>query len=218
VSRSDSSQRVLRALECASWTVGATLLVLYAGARLHGTARAQDAIERFREASAVRIDTRLWSESRIEAYRKHEGHAAADALAVLRIDRVGLSVPVFRGTDGPTLDVGAGWIEGTAMPGSEGNSGIAGHRDGFFRHLKDVVEGDLLELEGPGGTNRFVVREMRVVEPEAIGVLAPTDEPTLTLVTCYPFYFVGPAPQRFIVRATAESAGGVADAARRADR
>lgn len=195
----------MRALEILCWASGIALLAFYAGARAQGAARAQDHMDRFRETRAARVDTSLWSASRIEAYRKSVESSQEEVLGILRIDRVGLAVPVLRGTAGPTLDVGVGWIEGTASLGSRGNVGIAGHRDGFFRNLKDVVVGDVIEVEGPEGENRFVVRDTQVVEPDAIQVLSPTEEPTLTLVTCYPFYFVGSAPKRYIVRATVPS-------------
>jgi sortase A len=117
-----------------------------------------------------------------------------------------LEVPVLEGTDEPALDRGAGHIEDTALPGTDGNSGIAGHRDGFFRVLKDVTAGDTVELETLSGVQIYRVDRTWIVTPQDVSVLDPTPSPALTLVTCYPFYFVGAAPQRFIVRAT--RAGG----------
>jgi sortase A len=99
------------------------------------------------------------------------------------------------------LNRGLGWIEGTSRPGEDGNVGIAGHRDGFFRALQDVGPGDVVELETAGSTRQYRVDSIQIVEPNAVHVLAPTDTAVLTLVTCYPFYHVGPAPQRFIVQA-----------------
>jgi LPXTG-site transpeptidase (sortase) family protein len=90
-----------------------------------------------------------------------------------------------------------------------GNLGIAGHRDGFFRRLKDVVVGDRLELETVTGTRSFVIDDISIVTPSDVHVLAPTEHATITLVTCYPFYYVGSAPKRYIVRATlADEPGG----------
>jgi sortase A len=111
---------------------------------------------------------------------------------------------VLRGTDDRTLDRAAGLIEDTAEPGTDGNSGIAGHRDGFFRGLKDIVPGDTIELDTLQGTDVYRVERTWVVNPEDVSVLDPMSIPTLTLVTCYPFYFYGAAPQRFIVRAVRE--------------
>jgi sortase A len=120
---------------------------------------------------------------------------------VLRIPKIRLEVPVLPGTDDHTLDRAAGHIEDTAQPGMDGNSGIAGHRDGFFRGLKDITPGDVIELDTLQGTDVYRVERTWVVKPEDVSVLDPTPTPALTLVTCYPFYFVGSAPERFIVRA-----------------
>ena len=87
------------------------------------------------------------------------------------------------------------------MPGTSGNSGIAGHRDGFFRPLGDIAPGDAIELETLHESQVYRVERTWIVDPEDVSVLDPTTDRSLTLVTCYPFYFVGPAPQRFIVRA-----------------
>lgn len=132
--------------------------------------------------------------------------AAADSgttIAVLRIPRIALEVPVADGTTERVLRAGAGLVEGTATPGGGGNIGIAAHRDTYFRGLKDVVVGDLIELETLKGTDTYRVSTLSVVAPTDVYVLDETTEPALTLVTCYPFYFVGNAPQRYIVRAVA---------------
>ena len=113
------------------------------------------------------------------------------------------------GTDDFTLNRAVGHIEDTAMPGTDGNSGIAGHRDGFFRGLKDVGPGDAIELETLRGKEVYHVERVWVVYPEDVSVLDATPTRSLTLVTCYPFYHVGPAPQRYIVRAV--NAGGLGD-------
>ena len=126
-------------------------------------------------------------------------------LAVLRIPRIHLEVPLFDGTDRATLNHGAGRIDGTAEVGAGGNLGIAAHRDRFFRGLKDVMPGDVIDLERHGGTDFYVIDWIRIVEPTDVSVLDQTPAPSLTLVTCFPFYFVGSAPQRYIVRASLRS-------------
>ena len=126
------------------------------------------------------------------------------ASAVLRT-WIGLEAPVLEGTDDETLNRGVGHIDGTAIPGAAGNLGIAGHRDGFFRGLKDIAPGDTLELETLWGQVTYVVQTIWIVSPEDVSVLDPTPAPSLTLVTCFPFYFVGSAPQRYIVRAVCAS-------------
>ena len=149
-------------------------------------------------------DAELWDQRRITAYKESLETAGSPPLAVLNIDRLQLAVPVYDGTDEFNLTRGAGRIEGTARVDAEGNLGIAAHRDSFFRPLKDIEVGDRMELKTAGGTVTYAVASIEIVEPEDISVLAPTLERTLTLVTCYPFYYVGHAPKRFIVKATAE--------------
>jgi sortase A len=150
------------------------------------------------------VDQSLWDRGRIRAYALALARPAPPPLAVLRIPRLRLEVPVLEGTGEWTLDRAVGHIPGTARPGETGNVGIAGHRDGFFRVLKDIAPGDLLELALASEVRLYRVREMSIVRPGDVGVLAPGRESLLTLVTCYPFYFVGSAPQRFIVRAALE--------------
>jgi sortase A len=125
-----------------------------------------------------------------------------DVLGRLDIPRLGISVAVLQGTSSRILRRGAGHIEGTPLPGETGNIGIAGHRDTFFRQLKDIRKDDEIQLETATGLSRYDVEWVKVVEPGDTTVLGvSTTENTLTLVTCYPFYFVGPAPRRFVVRA-----------------
>jgi sortase A len=155
-------------------------------------------------STAGLVDQSLWDRGRIRAYALALARPAPPPLAVLRIPRLRLEVPVLEGTGEWTLDRAVGHIPGTARPGETGNVGIAGHRDGFFRVLKDIAPGDLLELALASEVRLYRVREMSIVRPGDVGVLAPGRESLLTLVTCYPFYFVGSAPQRFIVRAALE--------------
>ena len=147
-------------------------------------------------------DRTLWSPERVRGFdASFSQHFAAAPLAILRIPRIELEVPVLAGTDELSLNRGVGHIEGTPRPGFAGNVGIAGHRDGFFRGLKDVSAGDVLELESLERTDSYRIESITIVSPDRVDVLAPTDVPTLTLVTCYPFYFIGNAPKRYIVRA-----------------
>ena len=111
-------------------------------------------------------------------------------------------MPVYDGTDDLTLNRGVGRIIGTARLGEEGNTGIAGHRDGFFRGLKDIAPGDTVELKLLSRVDQYVVENIQITSPEDVSVLQPTAKPSLTLVTCDPFYFAGSAPQSYIVSAT----------------
>ncbi len=117
------------------------------------------------------------------------------------IERLGISVIVIEGSSPSILRRAAGHIEGTALPGQPGNVGISAHRDTFFRPLRNIRENDVITLTTPNGEYRYRVVSTQVVNPRDIAVLSPDGDQVLTLVTCYPFYFVGPAPKRFIVRA-----------------
>jgi len=127
-------------------------------------------------------------------------------LGRMEIPRLGLSVGIFQGTQSKTLRIGAGHIEGTAIPGEAGNSGIAAHRDTFFRPLENIRTNDEIQIETARGFSHYQVDSIRIVPPDEIAVLEPTAESGVTLVTCYPFYFVGAAPKRFIVHARKMSA------------
>lgn len=120
----------------------------------------------------------------------------------IEIPRLRVSTIVRAGSDARTLRLAVGHIEGTAFPGGSGNVGLAGHRDTFFRRLEEIQPDDEIRLVTPDGTFVYQVERTDVVRPDDIWVLDPTDTPTLTLVTCYPFTYVGSAPERFIVRAS----------------
>ena len=152
-------------------------------------------------ALAQPVDTSLWSPARIARFKEVSKMKFADAaIATVRIPRLGLEARVFHGSDDLTLDRGLGWIPYTARPGSTGNIGIAGHRDSFFRALKDITLDDRIELRTGNQVRTYRVSSMTVVKPSQVEVLAPTSDAVLTLVTCYPFYSRGEAPNRMIVR------------------
>ena len=120
----------------------------------------------------------------------------------MEVVRLGVSVMVVEGTSNKTLRRAVGHIAGTVLPGQPGNAGIAGHRDTFFRPLRNVHIGDLITLTTPRSQYRYRVESTKVVSPDNVAVLDSDGSEVLTLVTCHPFYFLGPAPNRFIVRAT----------------
>jgi len=120
----------------------------------------------------------------------------------LAIPRLNVAVMVREGADEGTLSRAVGHIPGTALPGNVGNVGLAGHRDTFFRALRNIRADDTIELETTDGTYHYVVKSTRIVTPRDVSVLRASGGETLTLVTCYPFYYVGSAPKRFIVHAT----------------
>jgi sortase A len=212
---------VRESLEKALFVVGGVLLLVWAAALVHRTLvgglerRALLAeLERRSPATGVTLEpgdaalvprdpvTTDWALERVAGYVESLSARASSApLALLEIPRLELSVLVLDGIDEWSLNRGVGWIPGTAQPGSDGNVGIAGHRDGFFRALRGIAPGDVLEWRGRDGLRRYQVEWTRVVAPEDVAVLAPTEGAALTLVTCHPFFYAGPAPERFVVRA-----------------
>ncbi len=154
-----------------------------------------------KDIGSSEVDFSQWDEHRIQAFNESRANQFNAPLGVLRIAKIHLEVPLLDGTDDLTLNHAVGRIAGTAKPGERGNIGIAGHRDGFFRGLKDVRTGDEVELETQSGTETYIVGETTIVSPSDTDVLRPRSVPSLTLVTCYPFYFIGSAPQRYIITA-----------------
>lgn len=197
-------------LERFAWIVGVALVAIWVFVTLFRAVDSRQQIDRFVAVRAAdngslsTPDQTLWSPERIRAWRDTFSRQPPHALAVLRIARIGLEVPILEGTNDWTLNRAVGHIEDTAVPGADGNSDIAGHRDGFFRGLKDVKEGDEIALETRRGRQTYLIKRMWIVDPTDVSVLDPTPTRAITLVTCYPFYYIGSAPQRFIVRAVIE--------------
>ena len=185
---------------------GVLALALFAAAHLDRALSSRAALAEIE--APVAPDVGSWSSQRAAAYREARETPHQGPLALLRIPRIALQVPVFEGMDDFTLNRGAGRIPGTARPGEAGNVALAGHRDGFFRGLKDVVQGDVLELRTREEIRTYVVDRVAIVEPEDVSVLDERGAPTLTLVTCYPFYYVGHAPQRWVVQGSLKAAEG----------
>jgi sortase A len=127
--------------------------------------------------------------------------ARGETVGRIEIPRLGVSAIIKAGTDARTLQLAVGHISGTALPGESGNIGLAGHRDTFFRRLRDIRTEDEIRVTTPNRVYSYRVERTNVVEPGDVWVLDPTAYAALTLVTCYPFSYVGSAPQRFIVRA-----------------
>ena len=145
-------------------------------------------------------DYSLWASKRIAGYKESLlRQFTPPPVAILKIPKLRLEVAVFSGTDEWILNRGVGLIDGTARVGESGNIGIAGHRDGFFRGLKDVAVGDTVTLTSASETMNYAVDQIEIVTPQNVHVLGPRPTPSLTLVTCYPFYYTGDAPKRYIV-------------------
>lgn len=205
-------------VELACWLLGTALIVAYFSATASLEIHRERGLELFAQARASQLqDQRM--EDRVTAIeskplRDHQtatpspvpavaGSAKSLPVAVLRMASVGLEVPVYPDVSELNLSRGAGWIDGTAAPNTGGNMAIAAHRDRHFGALEDIQIGDILELESLAGQSEFQVSRIVIVEPEDTSVLDDTTVATVTLVTCYPFHFIGSAPQRYIVQATA---------------
>jgi sortase A len=202
--RDTSSERVrrpLRRLERLLVVSGVAALIWCAGIvadREIAQRRAQSALE---IATAVEELTDAAPVAKADVLAPPSPVAVGSAIAALSIPRVQLSAMVLHGSDARTLQRGPGHLEYTALPGSAGNVVIAGHRDSFFRPLRHIRLGDDIFLETRDGRFHYRVTSLRVVGPHEISVLAPTGGEVLTLITCYPFWVLGRAPDRFIVRA-----------------
>ncbi len=198
--------------------IGFGLLAFFAAAKFHGYILSRLAVRQFEDRRQTTGKTNnkenhdvpltaappsflLWSGKRIEDYEQSLNKHLAPALAIIRIPRVDVEAPVLEGTDDITLNRGVGHIAGTAYFGHDGNVGIAGHRDGFFRGLKNIKVGDRIQIDEAARTETYIVDRLQIVSPRNLSVLASSAQPTLTLVTCYPFYYIGSAPKRFIVHA-----------------
>ena len=206
---------LLRTIERVLLWAGITLLAVFLAVMAYREIGSRMAIRSFQAAAGggrsaaapnhtppavtVQPDYSLWDIKRIAAYRDSLLRRFDPPLAILRIPKLKFEVAVFEGTDELILNRGVGRIAGTAGIGDSGNIGIAGHRDGFFRCLKDVAVGDIITLSSPSDSATYAVDQIEIVAPEDVRVLAPRASPSVTLVTCYPFYYSGAAPQRFIV-------------------
>ncbi len=190
---------IRKTLGTVSILIGALLLGIYLVPTVYGSAMAHLAVAQFRAQSS---SNRLWDSARIRAYQRSLEVKFAPPEAILRVAKAGIEVPILEGTDDLTLNRGVGHVPGTALPGQTGNMAVTGHRDGFFRGLKDIVPGDTIEVDRQGHTDRYQVQHIKIVFPSDLSVLNHTPDSELTLITCYPFYYVGSAPQRYIVQAT----------------
>jgi sortase A len=135
--------------------------------------------------------------------------ATGDMLGIVEIPRLGFSSVVVEGDSDDVLDVAVGHLPDTPLPWQPGNSALAGHRDGHFRPLKDIAVGDRIRLRTHHGDFDYTIQSTVIVLPSDISVLKPTPKKTLTLITCYPFTYVGRAPKRFVIRAEATEATGL---------
>lgn len=185
---------VARRLEASLWILGVSCLAWTGWALTDSHLYQQAAQERLKAASSEATGGNGAREAAIDA-------AVGTPLATLSIPRIGLSAVVAEGTTPTVLRRAVGRLRNGVRIGEPDNLVLAGHRDRYFRDLGQLQAGDLISLHRAGITETYAVQWTRVVEPEQIEVAGRTGHPTLTLVTCYPFWYVGHAPQRFVVRA-----------------
>lgn len=187
-----SRHRALRVIERVSFALGVLCLGVYF------TAKAEALL--FERRQAVQIER--FQPPRFEAAPPLRGIAVAqESWGRIEVPRLDLRAFLSEGVDAKTLRVAVGHIPSTAFPDEPGNVALAAHRDSLFRPLRDLVVGDLITLHTPSGVFEYNVESIDVVSPSRVDLVAPSPGQVLTLVTCYPFDFLGPAPLRFVARA-----------------
>jgi sortase A len=155
----------------------------------------------YQEAAGNRLEKQIYAHEQQTANLTSVDDKEGDVLGRIEIPRLGVKVAILEGTSAQIMRLGVGHIAGTALPGEPGNIGIAGHRDTYFRALKDIRANDEIQIQTATGLSKYEVDSVQIVAPGDTGVLAASAESAVTLVTCYPFYFIGAAPKRFIVHA-----------------
>jgi sortase A len=143
----------------------------------------------------------VFDQSPVASRPSDTGPPPHSVIGRLEIPRLDLSVMILEGADEQDLSLGVGRVPGTALPGQDGNVVIAGHRDTFFQPLRKIKENDLITLATLRGSTSYIVEFIKITDPQDVAVLRSTPEPSLTLITCYPFGYLGSAPERFVVRA-----------------
>jgi sortase A len=194
--RESSTSRIARWLEICFWAMGCLALGYCAflwGRAQYDQAEGNWALEHTLPGDPMTVTG---------TPRRPPNSAEGSLVGRIDIPRLDLSAVVFEGTSDDTLARGVGHLRGSAGPGERGNLVLAGHRDTFFRELRNIRQGDEVNIMGPQGESEYQVESTAIVEPDQTEVLKPGDGSTLTLITCYPFRYIGNAPQRFIVRAT----------------
>lgn len=193
------ADRKLRRVEIGLWATGAVLVTAAVGVRADAGLYQWRAGRQLEQVIASPAPAPISAAAR-------PALAEGTPIARLRIPRLGLETIVAEGIGETVLSRAVGHLPSSARPGEAGNVALAGHRDTFLRPLEGIRIGDVIRLEQPSGEHEYRVEWTSVVAPDEVDVLADTGYPSLTLVTCYPFRYVGPAPERFIVRARAVDA------------
>jgi sortase A len=198
--------------EACCWTLGLMLVSGYGGIRWWSENDSTRALSAFAEARAEAAgaskelkagnpDKSLWAPGRVKAYNASMAADKSLPEAVLKVPEIGLEVPLYPGASESNMTRGAGRVEGSPFYGEKGNISVSSHRDGFFRKLKDLRNGQEVVVETLNGTYRYRVVDTQITDPKDTSVLRQYSPKELTLITCYPFYYYGSAPERFIARA-----------------
>jgi sortase A len=196
-------RKKLRRLSVLLWIAGFVALGYCALVKVDASitqARMAASLKQAREAMTKNAPSAAAPEHLTRA--NNAGAPANGAVGRLEIPRIGISVMVLEGAGSRSLRLGAGHIQGTAEPGQAGNVALAGHRDTFFRPLRQIRINDQISMDTGTQTLHYRVTSTEVVDPHDIAVLKSHDRNELTLVTCYPFSYIGPAPKRYIVHAS----------------
>jgi len=191
-------RRLLKGVESGLVATGGACLVWWAAETVAAGAAAASARSRLDRMATLHDPVRTGAGGEGE---RPPAPSVGEPLGRIEVPRIGLNEVIVEGSDDLTLAFAVGHVPGTSLPGAAGNSALAGHRDGVFAPLARVRSGDAIVVTTPNARFRYLVRSTRVVRPAETWVLDPTPRTSLTLVTCYPFRYVGPAPRRYVVRA-----------------
>jgi sortase A len=199
ISITDKAPFFTRRHRLVCWTQQALLAsgafaILYVGFTLLGA-------KIYQERAGLTLDMQIHAQERLDTGLLKLTVKEGDVLGRMEIPRIRVSVVVLQGTSSQTLRNGVGHIEGTALPGEPGNVGIAGHRDTYFRALKDIRANDEIQIQTAAGITQYKVDWIQITVPGDVAIVSTATESALTLVTCYPFHFIGAAPERFVVHA-----------------
>lgn len=214
--------RHLAKIEWSFYALGIALMLSFVYAKAHSSMSSELALQNFNKQSAIEINKEItvkpsssnsienftlpnhttWSQGRIDDYKSIISTTKKKAVAQLFIKDISLTVPIFESTDDEALNIGIGRVEGSGTINGDGNLVLAGHRDSFFRGLGNLSVGSIVELKTiKGDVNHYRVTNSFITTPNDVTVLDDSEQSELTLITCYPFYFIGSAPQRYIVKA-----------------
>ncbi|MCT8139465.1 class D sortase [Anaerobacillus sp. CMMVII] len=158
-----------------------------------------NAVEKIEVSEARNVSEKLGAVGKSKRFTEAYTPTVGEEIGKLHIPKLNIAIPIFHGTNEDELLRGVGHVIGTALPGEQNNSVLSGHRDTVFRKLGSVTKGDVLQVESTNGVYTYKVRKVRIVEADDLTVIVPKPKATLTVSTCYPFTYIGPAEQRYVL-------------------